>query len=150
MYIKNALIVLFMIISTTLFGQIKVDDVGDGWKAKVDSALVLIKTYDSVKYELVLKECKTINFWLGDFSSNLPPNTILISVKDLKLGSINNIACVIVHESLHLNIASCSIKMDQRLEEYTCYKYELEFLTMLPNVEPWLKSHTYENMLKFQ
>ena len=150
MYIKNALIVLFMIISTTLFGQIKVDDVGDGWKAKVDSALVLIKTYDSVKYELVLKECKTINFWLGEFSSSLPPNTILISVKDLKLGSINNIACVIVHESLHLNISSCSIKMDQRLEEYTCYKYELEFLTRLPNVEPWLKSHTYENMLKFQ
>ena len=43
MYIKNALISFFLLITTSLFSQITIDDVGDGWKSKVDSALVLIQ-----------------------------------------------------------------------------------------------------------
>ena len=47
------LISILTIYSQLLFAQIKVPNVGPGWKEKVDSALTVIRTYDCDKYELV-------------------------------------------------------------------------------------------------
>jgi hypothetical protein len=66
-----------------------------------------------------------------------------VSTKDVKLG-INNLACVLIHESLHLYFLRKGVKMTPTEEENYCYQYELEFIEKLSNPESWLK----ENALK--
>lgn len=130
-----------------LFGQIKVDKAGDGWDLKVDSALVLIKKTDSVKYALLDSVCSNISFWLSDFSScDSEEERIYISVRDVKLNSINNLASVLVHESFHLYIWKRKFILSPKEEENYCYRYELELVNKLPNLEPWLKLHVIEQI----
>jgi len=137
---KKLLFILLFSISS--YSQIKIDDIGDNWKGKIQAALELIKTHDTVSYNMVINNCKYITFWVADFSSTQDSSTILVSVKDIKLNSINNLACVLVHESYHLNILHKNIKYSLNEEESICYNYEYSFLMKLPNVEPWLKEHT--------
>ena len=90
--------------------------------------------------------CQEVSFWISNFSSNeLVEKTgrIYVSTKDVKLG-INNLACVLIHESLHLYFLRKGVKMTPAEEENYCYRYELEFIEKLTNPEPWLK----ENALK--
>ena len=54
MYLKNALISLFIFLPILGFSQIKIDDVGDGWKMKVDSAVSVIKNSDPDKYNILI------------------------------------------------------------------------------------------------
>jgi hypothetical protein len=132
-----------------LFGQIKVDKAGDGWDLKVDSALALIKKTDSAKYALLDSVCSNISFWLSDFSScdlEEEGGRIYISVRDVKLNSINNLAAVLVHESFHLYIWKKKILLHPKGEENYCYRYELELVNKLPNLEPWLKLHVIEQI----
>ena len=43
-------LLLYVFIFTPLFGQIKITDVGDGWKGKIEQALDTIQKYDIEKY----------------------------------------------------------------------------------------------------
>jgi hypothetical protein len=52
--------------------------------------------------------------------------------------SINNIAAILVHESMHLYIKQLYAKVSPNREESLCYIYELNFLYKVPNVEMWL------------
>jgi hypothetical protein len=54
------LLFFLLLFTTSLSSQIKVADVGPNWKDRVDSALTLIKKYDSTKYKFLLKHCKQI------------------------------------------------------------------------------------------
>lgn len=90
-----------------------------------------------------MKYCNHITFWNGDFSTCEDSTSIMISRQDM-LSSINNIACVIVHESYHLKVYKNNIDPD--LEEYEAYKYENDFIKHLENYELWLKSHTLKMM----
>jgi len=148
MCIKNALItlLLFPIVS---YSQIRVDDVGDGWKPKVDSAISLIKKVDYARYEVLVKNCDKIEFIIGDFSTTKPPNVIAITTKDINKGSINNIAAVLVHESYHLMLWNQGIKMDPKKEEKEAYTWEYEFLCKLPDVEDWLFLYTVNQIIKY-
>jgi hypothetical protein len=148
MCIKNALTLLLLIVPLFSFSQIKVSDVGD-WKPKVDSALMLIKSLDSNKYNIVTENCKTIDYIIGDFSTTQPPNTIVISVKDLKLNSIKNIACVIVHESYHLHLFNNNIKLTPRREELMCYRWEYEFICNMPAVEDWIFRNAIKEIIYY-
>jgi len=150
MYIKNAITILFLILSTTLFAQIKIDDVGDGWKSKVDSALRIIEKTDQEVYKEVISNCNYITFWLGNFSTTTDSSTIMISTKDMKIGSVNNIACIIVHESHHLLLKKNKVKMSPKDEELACYMFEYEFLKKIPNPEDWLTIHVIKCILKFK
>lgn len=150
MYIKNAITILFLILSTTIFAQVKIDDVGDGWKLKVDSALRLIEKTDQVVYKEVISNCNYITFWLGSFSTTTDTSTIMISTRDMNIGSINNLACIIVHESHHLYLKRNKIMMSNRQEEYTCYMFEYEFLKKIPNPEDWLTIHVIKCIMKFR
>lgn len=141
MCIKNALIFFFLLISLSLNSQILIDDVGDGWKSKVDSALTLIEQSSPEHWEVVKENCNHIIFWLGNFSTTTDTSTIMIAVRDIKLGSINNLACVIVHESLHLDFKSKKIFYTEAEEELRCYLWESKFLNKLDNPEPWLRLH---------
>jgi hypothetical protein len=131
------LIVMLTIYSQLLFAQIKVPDVGPGWKEKVDSAIVVIRTYDCDKYELAVEHCKEIEYWTGAFATT-DVTSILIPKTELNAGVINNIAAIIVHESLHLYFLHTRARYTVSVEERLCYLYELEFLKKIPNVEPWL------------
>ena len=102
MRIKNALIIIGLLLTTTVFSQIQIDDVGDGWKLKVDSALTLIKKTSPEHYKEVSEYCKHITYWMGGFSTTQDSSVVAISVRDMKIGSVNNLACIIVHESHHL------------------------------------------------
>ncbi len=147
MYIKNALITISLLLTTTVFSQIQIDDVGDGWKLKVDSALTLIKKTSPGHYKEISEYCNHITYWMGSFSTTQDSSVVVISVKDMKIGSVNNIACIIVHESHHLLLRKKHIKLEPKKEELECYQYEYGFLQMVPNVEDWLTIHVIKNII---
>ena len=135
---KLWIVLLFLFTSIYSFGQLTVSDVGDGWKNKVDSALRIIQTYDIEKYNVILETCTLIGYWNESFSTTEGDSVILISTKDINNESINNIAAILVHESMHLYIKQLYTKVSPNREETICYVYELNFLYKVPNVEPWL------------
>lgn len=151
---KNIITILaLLVISTQAAAQIIVDKGGDGWSVQVDSALTLIKKTSPKHWQLVEESCNHISMWNGKVSTTQPGNgvekgTVVISKDDFKLGSINNIASVIVHESRHLWISRMGIKFHSaNLEEANCYLWELEFLQTIPNVEPWLVQHVFNQFV---
>jgi hypothetical protein len=145
---KLLFLITFLTVSP-IFGQIKVDKAGDGWDLKIDSAITLIKSTDSLKYDLLNSICSNVSFWISDFSScdmEGDKGRIYISARDIKLNSINNLAAVLVHESLHLYIQKNKVVLEPKKEENYCYKYEMSFVNKLPNAEPWLKLHIKEQI----
>jgi len=146
-------IILFLFPSIS-FSQIKVDKAGDGWDQKIDSALALIQKTDIEKYQLIDSVCNKVEFWSSGFSSNDGSygnkGTILVAVKDVKLNSINNLAVVLVHESLHLHVLQKGYIIAPEQEEAWCYRYELTFIDKLNNPEPWLKQHAITQLINIQ
>lgn len=128
------------------FSQIRINKAGDEWDKKIDSALNVIKTTDPKKYNLLVNVCGEVSFWLGDFSSceltKEGVGRIYVSVKDVKLNSINNLASILIHESLHLYFRKIKLVLPENVEENCCYSYEWDFLTKVPKVETWLLKHT--------
>jgi hypothetical protein len=127
-------------------GQIKIDKAGDDWDLKIDSAITLIKNTDTNYYNVLVEYCQHVEIWNGPFSTNYLDKeigTIIVSVNDIKLNSINNLAAVLVHESCHLIFLKGGIILDKNEEERACYKYEYLFLLQVPNVEPWLLEHAF-------
>lgn len=141
MCFKNATIILFCFFTFNLFSQILVDDVGDGWKSQVDSALMLIKKTSPEHWNEVSEYCNHITFWIGDFSTTTDTATVMISTKDMRIGSVNNLACIIVHEVHHLYILKTGRVLKPEEEELICYLWENEFLKKVPGAEEWLKRH---------
>jgi hypothetical protein len=125
---------------------IVVDQAGDNWKSKVDSALVKIQQTDTATWQFVTENVSHISFWNGSFSTTEIDNngkwSIVISASDIRLNSVNNIACVIVHESYHINIAKQHINLNDCEEELAAYTYEQSFQTKLPDLESWISTST--------
>ena len=149
MYLKNALISLFIFLPILGFSQIKIDDVGDGWKMKVDSAISVIKNSDPDKYNILIENCKHVEFIIGDYSTTKPPDVIAITVKDMKRGSLNNIAAILVHESYHLMLFNNHRIINANTEEKEAYMYEYDFLCKLPNVEDWLFLNAINMIIRY-
>ena len=147
---KSVFLLLFIIVSTTCYGQIVVDKAGDGWDLKVDSALNLIEKTDSNAHNLIHSVCYKIQFWNGCYSTNDGEHDIIISTGDIKLGSINNLAAVIVHESVHLYLSNRGVELITKVEENLTYRYELDFINKLPNPEPWLIHHAQQQIINTQ
>lgn len=148
---KGLVINLFLFLAVPCFAQIKIDKAGDGWDLKVDSAIQLIKEVDIDKYHVLETNCYQVSFMISPYSSCELEDSlghIYIAVNDIKLNSINNIAVVLVHESLHLYIAKKGIKFIPEQEETYCYMYELNFIKKLKNPEPWLIKHALNNINK--
>ena len=141
----KVLLILFLVIFN--IPSIPVDDVGDGWKSDVQLALTKISEVDPEKYLILNKHCNHIGFWNGKFSTT-EDSSILISSQDAKGRNINNIAAILVHESMHLCIKHDKIEIAKENEEYICYVYELDFLRQIPNVESWLIEHTQTQISK--
>jgi c-di-GMP-binding flagellar brake protein YcgR len=137
---KKILFCIFFI-PTFLLSQITVDKVGDDWDNNVYVALHLVYGISQPYYQNIVDNVKKVEFWNESYSSNDGKDVIVISIRDMKLGSIANIAAVLVHESCHLMLSKSGVQMDPKDEESECYSYELKFLQMLPNVEPELITH---------
>ncbi len=136
------IILLALLFTIKSFSQIEIDDVGEGWKKRVELSLQTIKSVDNSKYNVILKECKRIGFWNENYSTTEGKDVILISTKDIQSGNINNIMATIIHESKHLYYRNHNIFLGEEYEEILCYKYELDFLQKIPNVEEWLINHS--------
>jgi hypothetical protein len=150
MCIKNALTALLIFLPFLCFSQIKISNVGDGWKNEVDSAIRLIKRVDTANYRILIENCTEIEFIISNTSSTKLPHTIAINTGDLKLKSINNIACVLVHESYHLYIFNHRIFLTPNEEELVCYTREYYFLCKLAGIEDWLFTHVINQMTKLR
>lgn len=146
---KNFLVFSFFLVPLFTFAQIRVLDVGNGWNVKVWSALEVIKKTDLEKYDRVIIHCKEIGFWNGNFSTIEDGNKIILSKTELDYGSINNIACTIVHESRHLMLEKSQTKWDKDFEEFMCYDYELNFAMKIDNIEKWLIEHIIDTRNKY-
>ena len=140
MLLKRYLSIICLLISINCSAQ-KIDDIGDGWKATVEKALAVIKKYDSTKYNFIKAHCTKISYWLGSFATIEQPRTILIPTTEMNKACINDIACVIVHESLHLYYRYPETSMKLEEEEFKAYSYEYDFLMKIPNVQYWLIQH---------
>jgi hypothetical protein len=148
MRIINAIILLF--ISLNSFSQIKVVGGKEEWGKSIDQALILVKENDTASYNIIIQNCKNIDFIIGDVSTTSPPHTIVINTKDFDLNSVNNIACILVHESYHLYIYNHGIKLTEKQEELICYKREYSFLCKLQNAEYWLFLHTIKQIISLE
>lgn len=151
---KGLFLTSLLFITNLAYSQIKIDKAGNGWDLKIDSALQLIKKTDTEKYQLLDSVCERVEFWSSGFSSNEgsygKKGTILVAIKDVQLNSINNLAVVLVHESLHLHVLQKGYIIIPEQEEAWCYRYELDFIDKLDNPEPWLKQHAITQLTNIQ
>jgi hypothetical protein len=144
---KHFIVILLLLFNNNVIGQIKVDNVGDGWVDKVNKAITLIKKVDSEKYDILIDVCDHVTFWNGNFSTTEDSHTIMISQSDIMRGSVNNVAAVLVHESRHLYFRKHGIKMKEIDEETLAYMYELDFLKQIPGVEQYLIDNAKKRMI---
>ena len=131
------------------FGQIRIDDVGDGWKSQVEQALQLIKEIDSNKYEVVLAYCDHISYAMTPYSTTEDGHVILLATAEMRRAHLHDIATAIVHESLHLYFEHHTIGLDENAEEALCYAYEIEFLKQIPGVDTRLIDHAMKYYLYY-
>jgi hypothetical protein len=139
-----------LLIPFEIFGQIQIDQVGDNWKPQVEQALSLIKNTDTNTYNFVLKHCKRISFWNGEFSTVEGNSTVTIAKGDMQLESIHNIACIIVHESKHLEIIQLGLEFPLQHEECICYLWEMDFIGKMKGEPEWVRENCLNMLLKLE
>jgi len=142
-------VLLLCLLPHVLCSQINVHKAGDGWDSIVKQAILLIAKTSPVHYKMLIDHVDVIEFWNENYSSNNivdGKGVIVVSINDIKLGSLNNIAAVLVHETYHLHMMSLPYIVSGREEEYQAYSFELKFLKLLPNVEPDLLEFTKEQV----
>ena len=143
------LLLLFLISPLLAFSQLRIDDVGDGWKGLVEQALKVIEDTDTAKYNIVIRYCDHITYGLQPFSTTESGHVIILPTVEMKKGIVNDLAAAIVHESLHLYFVHNNIGASEQTEEAICYAYELEFLKQIPGVEQFLLDHALRQYLYF-
>jgi hypothetical protein len=142
------ILLTLLTLSTYSFSQIRITDVGDGWKGKVEQALDTIQKYDKEKYYLIMETCKVVAYWNGGFATTESDSIITIPTKEMNNGNIYNIAAILVHESLHLYFITTKFNLKPNVEEVIAYQHELEFLKKVPCVDEWLVENA-KNKIKF-
>ena len=142
------ILLTLLILSTYSFSQIRITDVGDGWKGKVEQALDTIQKYDKEKYYLIMETCKVVAYWNGGFATTESDSIITNPTKEMNNGNIYNIAAILVHESLHLYFVTTKFNLKSNVEEVIAYQHELEFLKKVPCVDEWLVENA-KNKIKF-
>lgn len=139
-----------LVIPFKIFGQIQIDQVGDNWQPQVAQALELIKKTDSTTYNFVISHCKRISFWSGEFSTVEGNSTITIARGDMDLNSVDNIACIIVHESKHLEIIQLKLEFPLQYEECICYLWEMNFIEKLQSEPEWIRENCLNMIMKLE
>ena len=150
---KICLTLILLAVTGVSHAQIVIDQAGDNWRAKVDSAITLIKTAPNLYYSELISVCDSVAFFNASFSSCTgslnQKGTIFVSANDVKLG-IQNIAAALVHESLHLRFVMKGYSLPPRKEEHLAYMYEWQFLKNLPGADPALIEYAKNRMQQFR
>lgn len=150
---KLLLALILLAVAGVSHAQITIDQAGDNWRAKVDSAISLIRTAPSFYYGGLIAVCDSVSFFNASFSSCEgsfdQKGTIFVSANDVKLG-IQNIAAVLIHESLHLSILMKGHSLPPGREEHLAYMYEWQFLKNLPGADPSLIKYAEDRMRQFR
>ena len=151
---RKLFLTLILLAATSVsHAQIHIDQAGDDWRAKADSAISLIKTAPAFYYKGLLSVCDSISFFNASFSScegSLnQKGTIFVSANDVRLG-VQNIAAVLVHESLHLSLLMQGYSLPPRKEEHLAYMYEWQFLKNLPGADSALIEYAESRMRQFR
>ena len=142
-------VLLLCLLPQVLCSQINIHKAGDGWDSIVKQAILLIAKTSPTHYKMLVDHVDVIEFWNESYSSNNivdGKGVIVVSSKDIKLNSLNNIAAVLVHETYHLHLMAMPYILSGREEEYQAYLFELKFLKLLPNIEPDLIEFTKEQV----
>ena len=142
-------VLLLCLLPQVLCSQINIHKAGDGWDSIVKQAILLIAKTSPEHYKMLVNHVDVIEFWNEDYSSNNivdGKGVIVVSSKDIKLNSLNNIAAVLVHETYHLHLMAMPYILSGHEEEYQAYSFELKFLKLLQNVEPDLLAYTKEQV----
>ena len=145
--IKHLVFILYFFCFHKCFGQIEIDGGFSEWENLIKKSIELVEQTDSSYHKTLVKNCKRISFWNGPYSTT-EDKSIVISILDLKSESTNNIACVLVHESKHLELIQTR-SLTQSEEECIAYRYELDFIIKLKNPEPYLNKNCLEYLNKF-
>jgi hypothetical protein len=150
---KLFLMLILLAVTSVSHAQIYIDQAGDDWRAKADSAISLIKTAPNFYYTGLLAVCDSLSFFNASFSScegSLNQmGTIFVSANDVRLG-VQNVAAVLVHESLHLRLAMKGYALPTRTEEHLAYMYEWQFLKTLPGADSSLIKYAESRMNQFR
>lgn len=145
--IKYLVFLLYFFCFSKCFGQIKIDGGFSEWENLVRKSIELVEETDSTYHQTLIKNCKRISFWNGPYSTT-EDSSIVVSISDLRSESTNNIACVLVHESKHLELIKTK-SLTQSEEECIAYRYELNFITKMKNPELYLNKNCLEYLIKF-
>jgi hypothetical protein len=110
---------------------------------RVDEALCLIKTYDRIRYDRLLRDLKRI--WVKVLFGNLGCFNYALWACELdtrfvldETSSPEVIASAIVHEATHARLWRCGIGYDEEFRhrvEAICFRRELAFAAKLPSGE---------------
>lgn len=110
---------------------------------RVESALCLIKTYDRLRYDRLIRDLERV--WvmalthpMGSFNQAL--NACMLDPRFVmaEKSSLEMIASVIVHEATHARLMRCGIGYEEGIRtrvEAVCLRQELAFAKKLPNGE---------------
>jgi len=145
---KKLLLLLFSL-PLYLYAQINVHKAGNSQDSIIYSAINLIEKTSPHHYRIFKDVVQEVQFWDRDYSSNNlieGRGVIVITTKDIKLNSINNLAATLIYESYHLKVLKYGPDMRGGKEEYLCYVHQLKFLKLLFNVEPDLLAYTEEQV----
>lgn len=130
---RNAITLALLFLSINASSQIIIADEDEILRSRVDSALSIIQTSDISRYSFLLENCDKIDF--SDYATpiSLSNGVMLIPVEMINESSVNEIAGIIVNQSMHLFFINYVIEMDKHLEDITCSAYEIDFLLKIMN-----------------
>jgi hypothetical protein len=122
---RNVITLALLFLSINASSQIIIADEDEILRSRVDSALSIIETSDP--------NCDKIDF--SDYATpiSLSNGVVIIPVKMINESSVNEIAGIIVNQSMHLFFINYLIEMDKHLEDITCSAYEIDFLLKIRN-----------------
>jgi hypothetical protein len=63
---------------------------------------------------------------------------------------VENIACVLIHESMHIELGKLNLPITEFEEECLCYNYERQFLEKVKDPEPRLVQNVIERMKQYK
>jgi hypothetical protein len=114
-------------ISLNAGSQIVISGTNGKLEDKVNSAISLVEETDSSMYNILLDNCNKIDFWDSDSIMSFSNGAILIPVKELEQGSIEDLSAILIKESMRLFFINSMVDMEDNLEDVICYTYELDY-----------------------
>ena len=111
--------------------------------SRVEGALGLIKTYDRIRHEHLVRDLERVRVWLLPCGSGSNKKSLRSCELDSRYvhaetSSLEMIASTIVHEATHARLMRCGIGYELELRarvEMACVRRQLAFAAKLPNAD---------------